>query len=424
MSNKTVENQAPELRFPDFRNVPGWSSIELKKCSTPIIERMGEKSLISISISAGIGFVPQAEKFGRDISGNQYSLYTHVKRGDFVYNKGNSLKYPQGCVYQLKEWDEVAAPNVFICFRLMPEYSSQFYGYCFEKNIHGLQLRKHITSGARSNGLLNISKETFFSIELPLPALSEQQKIADCLSSIDDLIAAQTKKIQALKVYKKGLMQQLFPAEGETMPELRFLNFRGAPEWEIQKISKLLKKISSSVNVNLNDMYRQIGIRSHGKGIFHKETVSGKQLGNKRVFWVEENVFIVNIVFAWEQAVAKTSEAENGMIASHRFPMYKAKNNKLSIKYITHFFLTKKGKTLLGLASPGGAGRNRTLGQKDFENLEFLLPETVEEQIKIADCLSSLDNLIAVHTQKLDALKAFKKSLMQKLFPSTMEAEP
>ena len=98
--------------------------------------------------------------------------------------------------------------------------------------------------------------------------------------------------------------------------------------------------------------------------------------------------------------------------------MYKANVNKSNINYIKYFFLTNKGKYLLWLASPGGAGRNKTLGQKDFENLEFILPEKVEEQNKIAKCLVSIDALIGAHSQKLEALKTHKKGLMQQLFPA------
>jgi len=134
-----------------------------------------------------------------------------VRDRDFVYNKGNSLKFPQGCIYELRGWGEVAAPNVFICFRLNADYVNGFFQYCFEKNIHGLQLREHITSGARSNGLLNISKDTFFEIKVPVPTLPEQRKIADCLSSLDEVIEARAKKITVLKKHKKSLMQRLFP---------------------------------------------------------------------------------------------------------------------------------------------------------------------------------------------------------------------
>lgn len=206
-----AQERRPRLRFPEFEGKEGWEGKRLKEISTPVTERVGSRKLVPVSISAGIGFVPQAEKFGRDISGNQYELYIYVRDGEFVYNKGNSIKFPQGCIYELNHWGAVAAPNVFICFKFQPEYFNGFFRQIFEANYHGIQLKKSITSGARSNGLLNISKETFFDIVLPTPSLPEQTRIADCLSSLDSLIAAQTQKLEALRGHKRGLMQGLFP---------------------------------------------------------------------------------------------------------------------------------------------------------------------------------------------------------------------
>ena len=99
-------------------------------------------------------------------------------------------------------------------------------------------------------------------------------------------------------------------------------------DWNFIKIDDILEKVGKKVEVSKESNYQQIGIRSHGKGIFHKEAVTGEELGNKTVFWVEKDCFIVNIVFAWEQAIARTTDAEVGMICSHRFPMYRSKNNK------------------------------------------------------------------------------------------------
>lgn len=196
-------------------------------------------------------------------------------------------------------------------------------------------------------------------------------------------------------------------------PKLRFPEFSG--EWEERKCNSIFDKVRNSVDVENGNTYKQIGIRSHGKGIFYKDEVTGKELGNKRVFWVEPNVFIVNIVFAWERAVARTTENEIGMIASHRFPMYKPKEGTLDLDYITYFFKTNKGKSLLELASPGGAGRNKTLGQKEFDNLNIILPK-IDEQKKIASILSLLDKKIQKQQEKVEALDEYKKGIMQKIF--------
>ena len=185
-------------------------------------------------------------------------------------------------------------------------------------------------------------------------------------------------------------------------------------DWQLYRAEKVLKRVRNSVEVIADEEYKQIGIRSHGKGIFYKETVSGEELGNKSVFWIEPDCFIVNIVFAWEQAIGKTTENEVGMIASHRFPMYKPQPNKVDLDYLVYLFKSKRGKYLLELASPGGAGRNKTLGQGEFSELEIALPPFKEQQ-KIAQILSSQDEKIEDIKNKLNKLKSLKASLMQDL---------
>jgi type I restriction enzyme, S subunit len=202
-------------------------------------------------------------------------------------------------------------------------------------------------------------------------------------------------------------------AEVKNLPVLRFPEF--IESWTLKRIVEILKRVSEPVKVEEDKLYQQIGIRSHGKGIFHKEFVDGQALGNKRVFWVQENTFIVNIVFAWEQAIGKTTSSELGMIASHRFPMYFPVKGQSDVDYLVYFFLTKKGKFLLELASPGGAGRNKTLGQKEFENLKFLIP-SISEQKKIASFLTVVDDKIQQLIKKKNLLENYKNGVMQQIF--------
>ena len=196
-------------------------------------------------------------------------------------------------------------------------------------------------------------------------------------------------------------------------PKLRFPAFE--EKWNKQRLDSFLERVSNPIDVIPNKKYSQIGIRSHGKGIFHKEAVTGEELGNKRVFWVEPNALVVNIVFAWERAIAVTSDAEKGMIASHRFPMYLPKNNLSNVNFLRYLFVTDKGQSYLELASPGGAGRNKTLGQSNFSELKIDLP-SLEEQTKIATFLSTVDEKISQLSQKLHLLGQYKQGMMQKLF--------
>lgn len=194
-------------------------------------------------------------------------------------------------------------------------------------------------------------------------------------------------------------------------------------DWKEYTIGDCLRRVEHPVEVDSDALYTQIGICSHGKGLFYKEPVTGESLGNKAVYWVEPNCFILNIVFAWEQAIGKTTQAEVGMIGSHRFPMYKPVNNLVDIDYLVYYLLTKRGTDILEAASPGGAGRNRTLGQDRFMKSKIVLPP-LDEQKKIAEILSTQDKAIELQERKIDELKRFKKGCLEKMFPRKGQKVP
>jgi type I restriction enzyme S subunit len=260
---------------------------------------------------------------------------------------------------------------------------------------------------------MNIGNEDFLSgKKISLPVNSEEQKKLNLfLKSIENRINQLKAQRELLEKYRNVIVQKLF---NQT---LRFTDEKGRqyPDWKDQIVGKMLKRFSEPVKVETDKHYTQIGIKSHGKGIFHKEPVLGKVLGNKRVFWIKKDLLTLNIVFAWERAVAKTSKNEVGMIASHRFPMYKPVEGILDLKYILYFFLTSRGKYYLELASPGGAGRNKTLGQAEFENLRFKIP-SLKEQIRIATFLKQLDQEIDLVSQQIVGMLKFKTGILQKMF--------
>lgn len=196
-------------------------------------------------------------------------------------------------------------------------------------------------------------------------------------------------------------------------PKLRFPQY--IDKWKSYTIKEVFDRVGKPVDVKEGQLYREIGIRSHGKGLFYKDETTMEELGNKRVFWIEPDCFIVNIVFAWERAVARTTQNEVGMIASHRFPMYKPKPEILDLDYITIFFTTKEGQKVLSLASPGGAGRNKTLGQKEFAESNIKLP-SYNEQKKIASLIMTIDEIIEKSQEEVAAWEKRKKGVMQKIF--------
>lgn len=232
----------------------------------------------------------------------------------------------------------------------------------------------------------------------------EQQKIADCLTSIDDLIKAEAEKLTALKDHKKGLMQQLFPREGETKPRLRFPEFRNAGDWEGKPLNKICKmnagefvpasKISELPKENLFHCYGGNGLRGFTESYTHEGTFSliGRQ-----------GALCGNITLA----TGKFHATEHAIVT---VPSENTVTNWLYYQLV-HLNLNQHA---TGQAQPG-------LSVKNLNEIPVLIPQERSEQQAISDCLTSIDDLITSEAEKLSALKDHKKGLMQQLFPASDE---
>ncbi len=411
----------PKLRFPEFRDGLGWEEKPLgtqaefykgRGISKADVDQNGNR----LCIRYGELYTRYGEVIGEVISRTNASdagLFFSRKNDVIIPASGETKEdiATASCVML----DDVALGSDLNVIRT--EHDGVFLSYF----LNGPK-RRDIAKVAQGDTVVHLYPSQLKQVLIAFPDSAEQRKIAACLTSLDEWITAEGRKLEALRAHKKGLMQQLFPREGETRPRLRFPEFREAPAWKRRRTRDLLEKASFPIEVDAEKTYREIGVRSHGKGVFHKDEVKGTAIGTKRVFRVVEDAFVLNIIFAWEQAVAFTTKAEAGMIASHRFPMFLPKSNVCDVRFLKFAFLTPTGKHILGLASPGGAGRNRTLGQDEFDKIEIVVPEK-DEQVKIADIVLAADALIAAQSRKMDGLRVHKMGLMQQLFPSPEDAE-
>lgn len=365
-------------------------------------------SMELLSITADKGIIPRSEIEGKDNSSEDKSKYKRVYVGDIAYN---TMRMWQG-VSALSLYDGIVSP-AYTVLNPIKSICVPYFSYlfkmkslinCFYRNSQGL------VDDTRS-----LKYEWFKKIVVDIPPKKEQEKIAEILAAQDRVIELKEKLIAEKQKQKKVLVQTFFYKSERKTPKL---NVEGISldkrHWKDVSIESVLKKVDNPVKKEKNTFYTQIGIYSHGKGLFYKEPVTGGSLGNKSVFWIEPNCFILNIVFAWEQAVAKTSDKERGFIASHRFPMFKPVDNRIDVDYAVYFFLTKRGTEILDAASPGGAGRNRTLGQERFLKSKITLPSLPEQQA-IAKVLSAADEEISLLQKDLEQEKLKKKSLMQLL---------
>jgi type I restriction enzyme S subunit len=205
----------PKLRFPEFRKLKGWSPTALSLFADPVTERaiQGEEDNV-LSLSAEHGIVLQSEFFGKKVAGDNSERYLKIARNDFVYNDRTTKASTFGTIKRLSKHSGGIVSPIYKCFRFHADENPVFWEQYFESGNHDAALRGLVNEGARA-GRFNISITQFLSTAALRPDKAEQQKIAECLSSVDELMAAQARKVDALKTHKKGLMQQLFPAPTE-----------------------------------------------------------------------------------------------------------------------------------------------------------------------------------------------------------------
>jgi type I restriction enzyme S subunit len=205
-------------------------------------------------------------------------------------------------------------------------------------------------------------------------------------------------------------------------PKLRFPEFLNSGPWTEKPLYEAVSPVVREKQ-KPDVLYKGLGVRSHGKGTFTKENADPEKNAMECLYEVKPHDLVANITFAWEGAVAIVKPEDDGALVSHRFPTY-VFNREVAIPEFFQYVISNKKFTYdLGVISPGGAGRNRVLNKNDFLKLRPPIPD-VAEQKKIAECLSTLDELIGAESQKLDALKAHKKGLMQQLFPREGETLP
>jgi type I restriction enzyme S subunit len=286
--------------------------------------------------------------------------------------------------------------------------------------------RRYLMGSARgtSGSMLKLDRGLVAALPIRCPPIGEQRKIAAILSSVDEVIESTRAVIDQVHVVKNSLMLELL-TRGIPGRHKRFKpsEIGEVPEsWEVVEVGSVFERVRQPVAIEPNAYYREIGIRSHAKGIFHKEPVSGKDLGSKSVFWVVPNALVLNIVFAWERAVATTSSREEGMVCSHRFPMYLPEPS-MNAEFATFFSQSLIGNRLLRGISPGGAGRNKTLNQSKFLRLPCPKPPAPEQR-EIAEIHATLVARQNKDNETLSRLLSVKQALMSVLLTGELRVTP
>jgi type I restriction enzyme, S subunit len=323
----------------------------------------------------------------------------HPRAGDLLVSCSGSIGrcavVPEGLQFAMVRSVALVRPNPKIL-------DSMFLQLVVSSDLLQRQMQKAVNQLAQGN----LFQGNIENLTIPLPFLSEQKKIAEILSAWGQAIERARKLLECKKRRKKALIQKLLGGK-------RALGDSNEKIGRLRRLGEVLVPVSRPVPKPKNP-YISIGLRSHGKGTFQRIVDEPDNVVMDTLYRVEKGDLLVNITFAWEGAIAFASQKDSGGLVSHRFPTYRLKETEVDKGFFQNLIQTKGFVWELGLISPGGAGRNRVLSQKDFLKLKVRVPK-LEIQRRMGEILESTDHEVRLCEEYLMALEKQKRGLMQKL---------
>ena len=409
----------PELRFPEFSNNETWAD---RKLSDVLFEHKekstGNEEVYSVSVHKGV--INQIEHLGRVFAASNTENYKRVLPGDIIYTKSPTGDFPFGIIKQSKVSKPVIVSPLYGVFK--PETTDlgvildAYFEYP-ERTIN--YLSSIVQKGAKNT--INIHNDIFLSKSLVLPLdKREQRKIASCVISIDEVIAIHSEKLELLNEHKKGLIQNLFPIEGERVPKYRFKDFKKDDHWEIKELNELGDLINGLT-------YSPTDVRKDGLLVLRSSNIQNGMIDLKDCVYVRTDIKGANLskpndILVCVRNGSKALIGKNAIIsknvpiATHGafMTVFRTKIPE----FVFQLFQTDlyNNQVMAGL----GATINSING-KDLLKYKFPIPKNPREQQKIASCLSSLDEIIAAQSEIIEQLKQHKKGLMQRLLPKTID---
>jgi len=385
-----------------------WQVKRLSEIATELTERAGQDMYETVSISAGIGFVNQAEKFGKELSGKQYEKYIVLHKGDFSYNKGNSKTSPQGCIYRLNDRESAAVPNVFESFRIK-EQDTDYYEQLFLSGFLNRQLYSRINRGVRDDGLLNLTGKDFYSCTVPVPPVDEQKKIAEILSCCDRVIELKQQLIVELQRLKSGFLQAMFPAKGHSEPDIRFPEFSDA--WEQRKLGEYVSITSGEAPSKFEEgteLYVKVDdLNYNDKYVVDTQNKVAEHSTVKRVTKG-------SVVFPKRGAAIITNKVRILGIDSYMDTNMMALTSERLDPEFLYNIISKEG--LYKIADTSTIPQ---INNKHIEPYEVKIP-SLDEQRRIGVYFKQFDHLITLHQRELEETKKKKKSLAKLLLTGSV----
>ena len=345
-------------------------------------------------LSAASGFIMQSEKYSRENAGQSLKKYILLKKGELAYNHGASKYKPFGCCFELKE-EEARIPYVYHCFAVKENNDKSYIARLLNNQKIDQQLKRLISSSVRMDGLLNISYEEYTGIDLYLPSLPEQQKIAAFLSLVDVRIEKQRKLVENLKKYKRGLLSAIFD---------RKLRFKDT-DFSLWKNVRL-----SECCLGFDNKRQPISSELREKGTVPYYGANGIQDYVKDYIFDGEYILLAEDGGHFDEFQTKPiAQYITGKSWVNNHAHILQATEKDCTKYIYYALVHKDIRKYIN-----GSSRAK-LNQEDMWQIVILLPN-LKQQIKIAQFMSSIDKILSIEEKMLTVLEEKKQGLLQQMF--------
>ena len=404
------KTEIPSIHFCGFDNA--WEQRKLGDIVKEVTRNAPTSNAPIMMITANNGFIEQSERYAFNNAGESLKKYILLEKGELAYNHGASKLRPYGSCFALTTREKVRIPFVYHCFSAN-EQNPEFLSIELNGTDVENQLRRVVSSGARMDGLLNISFQEYASVSVLLPSIEEQDKIANFFNDLDHLITLHQSKYEKLQAFKASMLEKMFPKDGADVPEVRFKGFD--KPWKT--IS--LKDIASEITRTDKTSKAPIMMITAANGFIDQSdrysfNNAGQSLAKYIVLKKGELAYNhgasklrpYGSCFALEVDEARIPYVYHCFTISEHNPCFVSRvlNNKETEKQLRK--LVTSGARMDGLLN---------ISYEEYTTVSIQLPER-DEQDRIAEYFENIENLIVLCQQELDKLQSIKKGLLEKMF--------
>ena len=386
------DRKKPAIRFKGFTE--DWEQRKLGEIADRVVRKnINNESTLPLTISAQYGLIDQVTYFNNRVASRDVSNYYLVFNGEFAYNKSTSDGFPYGAVKRLDLYKKGVLSTLYIvfCIKNKKKTNSDFLTFFFDTDRWHKGVYERAAEGARNHGLLNISADDFFDIDLSLPKSEQEQAvIGEYFKQLDNLITLHQRKYDKLVNVKKSMLEKMFPCDGKIVPDIRFSGF--TEDWEQRKLGEVVDVCSGRDYKHLSEgdipvygtggymlsVNQALSYDEDAIGIGRKGTID-KPYVLKSPFWTVDTLF------------------------------YAVPRDKIALNFAFDIFQNidwKKKDESTGVPS---------LSKTAINEIDVLIPK-YEEQHALGQFFNDIDNLITLHQRKLEKLKNIKKSCLLKMF--------